>query len=68
MSIKYQIKKNMFTKLYEDGSTLELNLVSWYEKEPKLDLRRWKTTYGNKIPLKGLTLTQEDLDELKLVL
>lgn len=45
------------------GWTKELNLVSWNGRDPKYDLRDWapdKTKMG-----KGVTLTEEELQELK---
>ncbi|MBM7600301.1 hypothetical protein JOC34_002692 [Virgibacillus halotolerans] len=45
------------------GWTKELNLVSWNGRDPKYDLRDWapdKAKMG-----KGVTLTKEELQELK---
>lgn len=53
----------------EGEYTLELNIISWNDNEPKLDLRRWKRKQdGTKIAQKGLTLNQFELDALKAVL
>jgi hypothetical protein len=43
------------------GYTKELNLVSWNGREPKYDLRTWSP---EGIALKGLTLTEEEANEL----
>lgn len=36
----------------------ELNLVSWYGKEPKLDIRGWSDDHGKMT--KGICLTEEE--------
>ena len=47
-----------------DGSRLELNRVKWNGHEC-LDLRRWKKgENGERIPLKGVTLHESDLQTL----
>lgn len=44
-----------------DGSRLELNRVKWNGHEC-LDLRRWKKDEnGERIPLKGITLNEDDM-------
>lgn len=40
----------------------ELNLVSWYGKEPRYDLRVW--TANHEKPGKGISLTEEEFREL----
>jgi len=44
----------------------ELNLVSWNEKEPKFDIRRWNTEHN--MMGKGITLTKDELGELRKIL
>ena len=39
-----------------NGGTMELNVVSYGEFKPKLDVRRWR----NGQPLKGITLTDDE--------
>lgn len=52
--------------LKEDGSeTKEINLVSWNDHKPVIDIRNWKTLGENKIALRGLTLTTEETRKLK---
>lgn len=65
--IKFEIKEN-FGILSESGRgwTKELNLVSWNEKEPKYDLRDWAPEHEKMG--KGITLTKEELQELKKIL
>ncbi|GGJ88268.1 hypothetical protein GCM10007063_08490 [Lentibacillus kapialis] len=65
--IKYEIIEHV-AKLSESpkGWTKELNLVSWNGRDPKYDLRDWapdKSKMG-----KGVTLTEEDMANLKDVL
>ncbi len=50
----------------KSGWTKELNLVSWNDKEPKYDLRDWSPDHTKMG--KGLTLTAEELKELKTAL
>jgi len=40
------------------GETLQLNLVSWYDRQPVYDLRRHSQD-GK--PMKGMTLTKSEL-------
>ncbi|MBN2695662.1 hypothetical protein JXR93_13470 [bacterium] len=65
--IKYDIKKNLGS-LGESskGWSKELNIISWNERSPKIDIRDWdenKTKMG-----KGVTLTKKELLELKKIL
>ena len=48
------------------GWSLELNSVSWSEREPKYDLRTWSPDHQKMG--KGVTLTNEDLGALKNLL
>lgn len=47
----------------ERGWRKELNLVSWYGKEPVYDLRKWNEDHSKMS--KGTTLTQSELIILK---
>lgn len=63
---KYEVVERIAI-LSENGKwTKELNKVSWNERPAKYDLRDWSHEDG-KIG-KGITLTQEDLKNLKEVL
>jgi len=44
----------------------ELNLVSWNDREPKYDIRDWSEEHDKMG--KGVTLTKEELAELKRIL
>ncbi|MBW4829298.1 MAG: hypothetical protein KZY61_10130 [Clostridiaceae bacterium] len=48
------------------GWTKELNLISWNNREPKYDLRDWAPEHEKMG--KGITLTKEDLKELRDIL
>lgn len=48
------------------GWTLEVNLVSWGEREPKYDIRSWSPDHQKMS--KGVTLTKEELLGLKNLL
>lgn len=57
--IKFAISKSLGT-LGEGGKgwKKELNLVSWNEREPKLDIREWSPDHTRMG--KGVTLTREE--------
>lgn len=42
-----------------DGWNLELNKVSWFGKDAKWDLRKWKD--GRSSSQKGITLSEDEL-------
>lgn len=48
------------------GWTKELNLISWNGKEPKYDIRDWSPDHEKMG--KGVTLSEEELAELKKIL
>jgi hypothetical protein len=48
------------------GWNKELNLISWNEREPKYDLRDWDQTHEKMG--KGITLSKEELSQLKKLL
>ena len=49
-----------------NGWALELNMVSWNEREPKYDLRTWDPNHEKMG--KGITLKKEELIALKELL
>ena len=65
--IKYEITKcvGVISK-GSSGWTKELNLVSWNDKDPKYDIRDWSPEHEKMG--KGVTLTKEELSELKKLL
>jgi hypothetical protein len=67
MAIKYEIVQPIGEIITnEKGWTKELNLVSWNEREPKYDIRDWSPDHSRMS--KGITLTEEELKALKLLL
>jgi len=62
--IKFEIKKNLC--VLSEGSKgwqREVNVVSWNDKSPKVDIRDWDATHEKMG--KGLTLNKEELIKLK---
>lgn len=57
------VKHVAVLKEARNGWTQELNLVSWYGKEPKYDIRWWSKDKGN--GGKGATLGHGELEKLK---
>ena len=65
--IKYEIKKSLGvigegTK----GWKKEVNLVSWNDRKPKLDIRDWDETHEKMG--KGVTLNKNEVEELRKLL
>ena len=59
----YDIQKNYgVVRTNDKGATLEVNLVSWFGKTPKVDIRYWDHKTGK--PGKGLSITEEEYKEL----
>lgn len=60
-----EIKKTLiaFPPKKEGGWRKELNLISWYGKEPVYDLREWNEDHSKMS--KGITLSKEELSILK---
>lgn len=65
--IKFDIIKNIGV-LYEDakGWKKEINIVSWNDRKPKIDIRDWDEEHIKM--RKGITLSKVELDKLKEVL
>lgn len=62
-NFKYEIIRSLGVLSENNrGWTKELNLVSWNEREGKLDIRDWNHD-ENKMG-KGITLTKEEAQEL----
>jgi len=65
--IKFEIiKKIGVLSKSASGWAMELNLISWNERDPKYDLRDWSPD-GQKMG-KGVTLSKEELLALKELL
>ncbi len=65
--IQYEVVKKIGVLSRTSGGwEKQLNLVSWNNREPKYDIREWSPD-GSKMG-KGVTLSQEELAELKKLL
>lgn len=65
--IKFEIKENCgVISTSAKGWSKELNMVSWNDKTAKFDLREWDPEH--KKMGKGVTLTKDELIELKDIL
>ncbi|QNK89093.1 hypothetical protein H7992_05035 [Sporosarcina sp. resist] len=60
------VKEIAVLRTAETGWTLEFNLVSWYRKEQKYDIRWWSP--GKERVGKGLALSNEDINNLGILL
>lgn len=63
---KYEITERIAVLSEKGNWTKELNMVSWNGREAKYDIRDWN--HKDEKMGKGVTLTPEDLENLKLVL
>lgn len=65
--IKYEIIETLGV-LSENakGWKKELNLISWNDREPKYDIREWAPDHEKMG--KGVTLSKEEVDQLKGIL
>ena len=65
--LKYEIKKNLgIIGEGTKGWKKEVNLVSWNDRKPKLDIRDWDETHEKMG--KGVTLNKGEVGELKKLL
>lgn len=65
--IKFEIINTL--GVFSEGSKgwqKEINLVSWNERKPKIDIRDWGPDHGKMG--KGITLNKEELKKLKELL
>ncbi len=65
--IKWDIKKNL--GVIGEGSggwKKEVNIVSWNERSPKIDIRPWDSEH--KKMGKGITLSREEIKALKEII
>ncbi len=65
--LKYEITKHIGV-LSENskGWTKELNMISWNDRDPKYDIREWNPDHTRMG--KGVTLTEEDVENLRKLL
>lgn len=65
--LKFEIKEHLgVISENAKGWTKELNLVSWNDYPAKYDLREWSPDHTRMN--KGITLSQEEIDNLKKLL
>ena len=60
-SKNYEIKENVISlpkKKETDMYHTELNLISWYGKDPKVDIRGWSDDHEKMT--KGISLTEDE--------
>lgn len=58
----YDIKQNVAVLSTKGNWALELNLISWGNRTPTLDLRRWNEDHTKMS--KGLSLTKDELEAI----
>lgn len=64
-AFQYEIVEHIATLSENNGTTKELNRISYNGAPPKLDLRSWKREGEERRMLKGLTLTDAEAEALK---
>lgn len=65
-NIKFNIEQHIATLSGNEGEvTKQLNIVSWNEKPPVIDVRTWSSKNQ---PYKGVTLTIDEAKALKTAL
>jgi hypothetical protein len=65
--IKYEIRKNLGT--LSQGAknwAKEVNIVSWNDRKPKMDIREWDENHERMG--KGITLNKDEIVKLKEIL
>ena len=59
-NISVDIKENYLSVPSDsDGWNLEINLVSWNNREPKYDIRKWNEDHSKSG--KGITLSEDEI-------
>ena len=58
--IDYRIIRQLGILGEKDNITTELNIISYNNYKPKLDLRKWEKKGDTKLLQRGLTLTDEE--------
>ena len=66
--VNYRIVRPLGVLSVNGNISTELNLISYNNYKPKLDLRKWETKGDTKLLQRGLTLTTEEARELKKAL
>ena len=61
--VEYTIHKHIgVLKTHDSGWRREINLVSWNDKEPKIDIREWSPDHERMS--RGITLTETEAEKL----
>ncbi len=67
MAIKFKIIKTIgILSETLNGFQKEINIVSWNDRDPKIDIRDWDKSHERM--RKGITLNKDELKELKTVM
>lgn len=62
--VTFEIIKNLILlEEYKNGWTKEINLVSWNDKDPVIDIRTWGK--NKEVIGKGITLTDEEFKRIR---
>ncbi len=65
-NIKYEVIRHIGTISEKGSYTKEVNIISWNGRPPVCDIRGFRVGGdGNKYPLKGISMSREDLVSLK---
>lgn len=65
---KYEITERIAVLSQSGDTSKELNKVSYNGQPAKYDIRSWRRTDGEEKLLKGLTLSEEEVEALKQAL
>ena len=69
MDFGYKIEKHLGVFAdKKNGYTKEVNVVSWGEYNPQIDIRMWKNIEGDKMPCKGISLSRDEAEKVVLLL
>lgn len=60
MKSTYKLIKHIKTISEKYGTTIEFNIMQWYDNKPKYDIRKWEDDK----PTKGISLSKEELRNL----
>lgn len=68
-SVKYEVIKHIGIISEKNNYTKEVNIISWNGRQPVCDIRGFRVgSDGTKYPLKGISMSREDLVALKELL
>lgn len=66
--LRCEVIEHVGTLSVNGAFSKELNFVSWENNPATYDIRNWREYDGMKMPMKGLTVTEDELRELYAVL